>query len=136
MQTVTVHKKRRIRWLALLVLGLGALIWWYQGNTFPKWAPDWGRRSAPSGEAAKAEYRLAGGFPAAASLDVFRRLSALSQGDDDQTTQRLRDQGLVWETTEGLRVQVVSQRASSREVEVREVVTGKAYWTYVDALEK
>ena len=136
MQTLTAPKKRRIRWLVLLVLGVGALMWWHQGGTLPDWMPDWGRRSAPSGESARAEYHLAGGFPAAASLDVFRRLSALSQGNSDQTIQRLRDQGLVWETSEGLRVQVVSQRASSREVEVREVDTGKAYWTYADALEK
>jgi len=79
---------------------------------------------------------LAGGFPAAASLEDFRRLSALSQGNNDQAIQRLRDQGLVWETTEGLRVRVVTQRVSSREVEVQEVETGKAYWTYADALER
>lgn len=136
MQAVTVHKKRRIRWLVLLALGLGALVWWHQGGTLPHWAPDWARSSAPSGEAAKAEYRLAGGFPAAASLEDFRRLSAISQGNNDQAIQRLRDQGLAWETTEGLRVRVLSQRVSSREVEVREVETGKAYWTYADALEK
>ncbi len=136
MQTVTVHRKRRIRWLVLLVLGLGALMWWHQGGTLPHWVPDWVPRRAPSGEDARAEYRLAGGFPAAASLDVFRRLSALSQGDNSQTIQRLRDQGLAWETTEGLRVRVLSQRGSSREVEVREVETGETYWTYADALEK
>ena len=79
---------------------------------------------------------MAGGFPAAASLEDFRRLSALSQGNNDQAIQRLRDQGLVWETTEGLRVRVVTQRVSSREVEVQEVETGKAYWTYADALER
>jgi hypothetical protein len=122
--------------LVLLVLGLGVLVWWHQGGTLPDWAPDWFRPSAPSSEAAKTDYRLAGGFPAAASLDVFRRLSALSQGNDDQAIQGLRDQGLVWETTEGIRIKVVAQRVSSREVQVRELETGKAYWTYADALEK
>jgi hypothetical protein len=136
MQTVTVRKKRRMRWLVLLVLGLGALVWWHEGGTLPDWAPDWGRPIAPSGEAAKAEYHLVGGFPAAASLDDFRTVSALSQGNNEQAIQRLRDRGLVWETTEGLKVRVVRQRASSREIEVREVESGKAYWTYADALEK
>jgi hypothetical protein len=136
MQTVTVRKKRRMRWFIFLVLGLGALVWWHQGGTLPDWAPDWGRSIAPSGEAAKREYHLVGGFPAAASLDDFRTLAALSQGNKDEAIQRLRDQGLAWETTEGLRVRVVSQRPSAREVEVREVESGKAYWTYADALEK
>jgi hypothetical protein len=136
MQTVTVRKKRRMRWFILLILGLGALVWWHQGGTLPDWAPDWGRSIAPSGEAAKREYHLVGGFPAAASLDDFRTLAALSQGNNDQAIQRLRDRGLVWETTEGLKVRVVRQRASSREIEVREVESGKAYWTYADALEK
>jgi hypothetical protein len=136
MQTITVQKKRRMRWLVVLVLGLGGLMWWHQGGRLPNWAPEWARSIAPSGEAAKREYRLVGGFPAAASLEDFRTLAALSQGNNDQAIQRLRDQGLVWETIEGLKVRVVSQRPSSREVEVREVESGKAYWTYADALEK
>jgi hypothetical protein len=84
----------------------------------------------------RSEYRLAGGYPAAASLEVFRRLSALSQAENTQDLQRLKDQGMVWETTEGQKVQVLARRGSFREVQVQEVGTGKSYWTYVEALEK
>jgi hypothetical protein len=84
----------------------------------------------------RAEYRLAGGYPAAASLDVFRRLSALSQADNTRALQKLKEQGLVWETAEGQRVQVLTRRGSFREVQIQEVGTAKSYWTYIEALEK
>ncbi|MGE5311521.1 MAG: hypothetical protein ACM3MN_07235 [Nitrospirota bacterium] len=83
-----------------------------------------------------AEYRLAGGYPAATSLDVFRRLSALSQADNSDALQKLKDDGLVWETSEGQKVQVLTRRGHYREVQVQEVGTGKSYWTYIEALEK
>jgi hypothetical protein len=69
-------------------------------------------------------------------LEVFRRLSALSQADNNQALQSLKEQGLVWETTEGKKVQVLTRRGSFREVQVQEEGTGKSYWTYVEALEK
>ena len=129
-------KSRRSWWWWLLVsaLGISAFVWWDQGGTLPKWARHWMQRKAPGVE--QSEYRLAGGYPAAASLEVFRRLSALSQADNNQALQKLKEQGLVWETTESQKVQVLTRRGSFREVQVREVGTGKTYWTYVEALEK
>jgi hypothetical protein len=121
-------------WLLLSALGICAFVWWDQGGTLPKWASDWMQRKTPRIESA--EYRLAGGYPAAASLEVFRRLSALSQADNNQALQTLKDQGLMWETTEGQKVQVLTRRGSLREIQVQEVGSGKSYWTYVEALEK
>jgi hypothetical protein len=121
-------------WLVVAALGIGAFLWWDQGGTLPDWAPRWIQEKRPGVE--RAEYRLAGGYPAAATLEVFRRMNALSQADNSQALQRLKDQGLVWETTEGQKVQVLTRRGSLREVQVQEVGTGKSYWTYIEALEK
>ena len=127
-------KSRRRWWLLLSALGICAFVWWDQGAMLPTWATRWMQRKAPGVE--RSEYRLAGGYPAAASLEVFRRLSALSQADNNQSLQKLKDQGLVWETTENQKVQVLTRRGSLREVQVQEVGSGKSYWTYVEALEK
>ncbi len=121
-------------WLVVAALGISAFVWWDQGGTLPNWAPHWMQRKTLRVE--RANYRLVGGYPAAASLEVFRRLSALSQADNNQALQKLKDQGLVWETTEGQKVQVLTRRGSFREVQVQELQTGKSYWTYVEALEK
>jgi hypothetical protein len=121
-------------WLVVAALGIAAFLWWDQGGTLPKWAHRWIQRKTLGVE--RAEYHLAGGYPAAATLDVFRRLSAFSQADNNQALQKLKDQGLVWETTEGQKVQVLTRRGSLREVQVQEVGTGKSYWTYIEALEK
>jgi hypothetical protein len=121
-------------WLLLSALGICAFVWWDRGGTLPNWAQRSLQGKAPIAE--RSEYRLAGGYPAAASLDVFRRLSALSQADNNQALQKLKEQGLVGETTEGQKVQVLTRRGSFREVQVQEVGTGKTYWTYVEALEK
>jgi hypothetical protein len=133
---IAVRGKSRRSWWWLLVsaLGISAFVWWNQGGTLPKWAPHWMQRKTLRVE--RAEYRLAGGYPAASSLEVFRRLSALSQADNSQALQKLKDQGLVWETSEGQKVQVLTRRGSFREIQVQEVGTGKSYWTYVEALEK
>lgn len=120
--------------MVLAALGICAFVWWHEGGTIPNWAPDWLPRKAVTAE--RLEYRLAGGYPAAASLEVFRRLTAFSQAANNQAAQRLKEQGLVWETTEGPRVHVLNRRGSFREVQVQEVETGKSYWTYVEALEK
>jgi len=129
-------KSRRSWWWWSLVsaLGISAFVWWDQGGTLPNWAPHWMQRKTLGVE--RAEYRLAGGYPAAMTLDVFRRLSALSQADNSEALQKLKDQGLVWETSEGQKVQVLTRRGSFREVEVQEVGTGKSYWTCIEALEK
>jgi len=121
-------------WLVVAALGISAFVWWDQGGTLPNWAPHRMQRKTLRVE--RADYRLAGGYPAAANLEVFRRLSALSQADDNQAIQKLKDQGLVWETTEGQKVQVLTRRGSFREVQVQELQTGRSYWTYVEALEK
>lgn len=121
-------------WLLMVALGISAFVWWDQGGRLPKWVPRW--MQGKTARLERAEYRLAAGYPAASNLEVFRRLSALSQGDNSQDLQKLKDQGLVWETTEGQKVQVLTSRGSFREVQVQEVGTGKSYWTYVDALEK
>jgi hypothetical protein len=69
-------------------------------------------------------------------LDVFRRLSELSQADNSEPLQKLKDQRLVWETSKGQKVQVLTRRGSFREVQVQEAGTGKSYWTYLEALER
>jgi hypothetical protein len=121
-------------WLVVAVVGIAAFLWWDRGGTLPKWTPRWTQRKTLAVE--RVEYRLAGGYPAAATLDVFRRLSALSQGDNSQALQELKEKGLVWETMEGQKVQVLTRRGSFREVQVQEVGTGNSYWTYIEALEK
>jgi hypothetical protein len=126
--------KRSWWWLVVAALGISAFVWWDQGGRLPKWAPHWTQRKTLRVE--RGDYRLAGGYPAAATLEVFRRLSALSQADNNEALQKLKDQGLVWETTGGQKVQVLTRRGSFREVQVQELQTGKSYWTYVEALEK
>jgi len=121
-------------WVLAAALGISVFVWWDQGGKLPKWAPHWIRGRTPGVE--RTEYRLAAGYPAASTLEVFRRLSALSQADNGQALQRLKDQGLAWETTEGQKVRVLTRRGSFREVQVQDVGTGKSYWTYVEALEK
>lgn len=120
-------------WLLLSALGISVFVWWDQGGMLPKWAPHWQRKTLG---VERAEYRLAGGYPAAMTLDVFRKLSALSRADNNQALQKLKDQGLAWETTEGQMVRVLTRRGSFREVQVHEVGTGKSYWTYAEALER
>lgn len=132
--TVRGKSKRGWWWLVVAALGISAFVWWDQGGRLPNWAQHWMQRTTPRVE--RADYRLAGGYPAAANLEVFRRLSALSQADNNRALQKLKDQGLVWETTEGQKVQVLARRGSFREVQVQELQTGKSYWTYVEALEK
>jgi len=133
---IAVRGKRKRSWWLLVVaaLAISAFFWWDQGGTLPHWAPRWMQPEALRVEGA--DYRLAGGYPAAATLEVFRRLNALSQAHNEQTLQTLKDQGLVWETAEGQKVRVLTRRGSFREVQVQELQTGKSYWTYVDALER
>ena len=131
---IAVRGKRKLRTWWLLALAICAFVWWYRGGTFPDLAPDWGRREAPVAD--RPVYRLAGGYPAAASLDVFQRMGALSQGENNEEIQGFKQKGLVWETTEGQKVVLLSQRGPFKEVQVQEVGSGKSYWTYVDALEK
>lgn len=126
------------KWLIILALLLGGLMWWYQGGTVPDFVPDWLRSttSVNSDDTAVTEYSLIGGFPAAASKAVFRKLTALSQGAKPEVIEELKSQGLVWETVDGQRVRVLSTMRSSKVVEVQDIGSSGSYWTYAEALGK
>jgi hypothetical protein len=79
---------------------------------------------------------LIGGFPAAASRAVFKKLTALSHGENSEAVEELKDQGLVWETIDGQRVRVLSRKRGSKVLEVQNIGSFDSYWTYVDALGK
>ncbi len=124
------------KWLIIAALAIAGLLWWYQGGNVPDSLPDWLRLSTPTSDSDVAEYRLTGGFPAAATLAVFKKLASLSQGNQVEAIEELKFQGLVWETTEGQEVRVLNRQRSSRLVEVQNLGTFESYWTYADALEK
>ena len=125
------------KWLIILALLLGGLMWWYQGGTVPDFVPAWLRSTAPvKSDDAVTEYSLIGGFPAAASKAVFRKLTALSQGAKPEVIEELKSQGLVWETVDGQRVRVLSTMRSSKVVEVQDIGSSGSYWTYAEALGK
>ena len=112
------------------------LVWWHQSGNLPAWVPDWLQSGSPTNESASVEYQLLGGFPAASSRAVFKRLSALSQGQDQEAIGELKSQGLTWETTDGQRVRLISRKRGSKIIEVQNVGSFDSYWTYVDALVK
>jgi hypothetical protein len=124
------------KWLIVVALGLGGLLWWYHGGNLPDFVPDWLRSTTSVNSTDTTEYSLIGGFPAAASRAVFKKLTALSQGEKSETIEDLRDQGLVWETIDGQRVRVLSRKRGSKVVEVQNIGSSDSYWTYADALAK
>lgn len=124
------------RWLIVLALALGILAWWHHSGNLPTWMPDWLETSNPATDSESVEYQLSGGFPAASSMAIFKKLSALSQGRDQETIQELKSQGLAWETVEGQRVRLISKKRDSKIVEVQNIGSFDSYWTYADALEK
>ena len=124
------------KWLIVVVLALGGLMWWHQGGNLPDFVPDWLRSTTPVTSPDATEYSLIGGFPAAASRPVFKKLTALSHGENPETIQELREQGLVWETLDGQRVRVLSRKRGSKVVEVQNIGSSDSYWTYIDALGK
>ena len=124
------------KWLIVVALGLGGLMWWYQGGNLPDFVPDWLRVSTPNTSTDATEYSLIGGFPAAASRAMFKKLTTLSHGEKAETIEELKDQGLVWETLDGQRVRVVSRKRGSKVVEVQNIGSFDSYWTYAEALGK
>jgi hypothetical protein len=100
----------------------------------PDFVPDWLRVSTPVTSTDAIEYSLIGGFPAAASRAVFKKLTTLSQGEKLKAIEELKDQGLVWETLDGQSVRVLSRKRGSKVVEVQNIGSSDSYWTYVDAL--
>jgi hypothetical protein len=124
------------KWLIVVALGLGGFLWWYHGGNLPDFVPDWLRSTTSVSSPDSTEYSLIGGFPAAASRAVFKKLTALSQGEKSETIEDLRDQGLVWETIDGQRVRVLSKKRGSKVVEVQNIGSSDSYWTYADALAK
>ena len=102
----------------------------------PDFVPDWLRTTTPVTSTDATEYSLIGGFPAAASRAVFKKLTALSHGEKAETIEELKSQGLVWETIDGQRVRVLSRKRGSKVVEVQDIGSSGSYWTYVDALGK
>jgi hypothetical protein len=124
------------KWLIVVALGLGGLMWWYQGGNLPDFVPDWLRSSTSVNSQDATEYSLIGGFPAAASRPVFKKLTALSQAKNSETIEELRVQGLVWETLDGQRVRVLSRKRGSKVVEVQNIGSSDSYWTYAEALGK
>ena len=124
------------KWLIVVALGLGGFLWWYHGGNLPDFVPDWLRSTTSVNSPDTTEYTLIGGFPAAVSRAVFKKLTALSQGEKSETIEDLRDQGLVWETIDGQRVRVLSRKRGSKVVEVQNIGSSDSYWTYADALAK
>ena len=124
------------RWLIVLALALGILAWLYQSGNLPDWIPDWLTVSSPTTDSESSEYQLSGGFPAASSMAIFKKMSALSQGQDQETIQELKSQGLAWETIEGQSVRLISKKRDSKIVEVQNIGSFDSYWTYADALEE
>ena len=111
-------------------------MWWYQGGNLPDFVPDWLRSSTSVNSQDATEYSLIGGFPAAASRPVFKKLTALSHGINSETVEELREQGLVWETLDGQRVRILSRKRGSKVVEVQNIGSSDSYWTYAEALGK
>ena len=124
------------KWLIVVALGLGGLMWWHQGGNLPDFVPDWLRSTTSVNSPETTEYSLIGGFPAAASRVVFKKLTALSHGENSETIEELKDQGLAWETIDGQRVRVLSRKRGSKVVEVQNIGSSDSYWTYADALGK
>jgi hypothetical protein len=124
------------KWLIVVALSIGGLMWWHQGGNLPDFVPDWLRSTTPVNSLDATEYSLIGGFPAAASRAAFKKLTALSHGENSETIGELRDQGLVWETVDGQRVRVLSRKRGSKVVEVQNIGSFDSYWTYADALGK
>ena len=124
------------KWLIVVALGLGGFLWWYHGGNLPDFVPDWLRSTTSVNSPDSTEYSLIGGFPAAVSRAVFKKLTALSQGEKSETIEDLRGQGLVWETIDGQMVRVLSRKLGSKVVEVQNIGSSDSYWTYVDALAK
>ena len=124
------------KWLIVVALGAGVLMWWHQGGNVSDFVPDWLRSTTPGKNSEVTEYSLIGGFPAAASRAAFKKLTALSLGEDTETIEELKDQGLVWETIDGQRVRVLSRKRGSKVVEVQNIGSHESYWTYAGALGK
>ncbi len=124
------------RWLIVLALAFGILAWWHHSGNLPAWVPDWLQASKPATDSELVEYQLLGGFPAASSRTVFKKLSAFSQAQDPEAIQELKNQGLVWETVDGQSVRLISKNRGSKVVEVQNIGSFDSYWTYIDALEK
>ncbi len=124
------------KWLIVVALVLGGLMWWHQEGNMPDFVPDWLRITTPVTSPDATEYSLIGGFPAAATRAVFKKLAALSHGEKLETIEELKGQGLVWETLDGQRVRVLSRKRGSKVVEVQDIGSSDSYWTYVDALGK
>ena len=124
------------KWLIVAALALGGLVWWHKGGNMPDFMPDWLRTTTPVTSTDATEYSLIGGFPAAASRAVFKKLTALSHGEKAETIEELKSQGLVWETIDGQRVRVLSRKRGSKVVEVQDIGSSDSYWTYAEALGK
>lgn len=138
---IAAKTKRRIqvkvpRWLIVLALAFGILAWLHQSGDLPDWVPDWLTTSSPATDSESLEYHLSGGFPAATSRAVFKRLSAFSRGQAQDAIEELKSQGLAWETTAGQSVRLISRERGSKIVEVQNIGSFDSYWTYADALEK
>ena len=124
------------KWLIVVALVLGGLMWWHQGGNVPDFVPDWLRITTPVTSPDAPEYSLIGGFPAAASRAVFKKLTALSHRANSETIEELKSQGLVWDTIDGQRVRILNRKRGSKVVEVQDIGSSDSYWTYVDALGK
>jgi len=98
--------------------------------------PDWLRSTTSVNSPDATEYSLIGGFSAAASRAVFKKLTALSHGENSETIEELKDQGLVWETIDGQRVRVLRRKRGSKVVDVQNIGNYDSYWTCADALGK
>ena len=77
------------KWLIVVALGLGGLMWWHQGGNLPDFVPDWLRSTTSVNSPEETEYSLIGGFPAAASRAVFKKLTALTRGKNSETIEEL-----------------------------------------------
>jgi hypothetical protein len=121
------------KWLLVVALGLGGLMWWQHGGNVSDFVPDWLRTTTSVNTQGAAEYSLIGGFPAAASRAVFKKLTALSDGANSETIEELKSQGLVWETLDGQRVRVLSRKRGSKVAEVQDIGSSGSYWTYAEA---
>ena len=125
------------KWVIVVALGLGGLMWWHQGDNLQDYVPDWLRSTTSSVNSPEAtEYSLIGGFPAAASRAVFKKLTTLSHGENSETIEELKGQGLVWETLDGQRVRVLGRKRGSKVVKVQDIGSSNSYWTYAEALGK
>ena len=124
------------KWLIVVALGLTAFLWWHQPGDVTDRLPDWLRTSSAKEDSGTIEYTLVGGFPAAATMSVFRKFAALSQGNNSEAMQKLKHQGLVWETIEGQQVRLLGGKPNSKLVQVQDIGSFDSYWTYAEALQK